>query len=149
MAFVEPTPADIKLDFPAFAAVDDTIIQRRIDRTAIYVDQYWLETDYTWAKELLTAHWLQTEGLGTSGQAATFAANGVTRFKSGDLDVALSDTAGANAGEFSGSVYGRQFAALLRKNKGGPYVASAGGNCGIADHATDAPWAWRYRGYGL
>lgn len=150
MPYIDPTPADIKADFPQFAAVDDAVIQRVIDRNVQWVDESWFETDYTWARELLTAHFLTLSGQGT-GQDAETAVSGVSRFKSGTLDVTFTsaaDTAGDAPAPWNGTRYGIEFYYLLRKNKGGPRVV--GGGCGgIAGQATDVPWAWRTAGFGL
>lgn len=151
MPYTLPTPADIKLDFPVFAAVDDAVIQRMIDlRIPMWVDESWLESDYTYAGELVVAHYLTLAGLGTGTDAeiAGQGLSGVTRLKSGTLDVTFSDSASTSTGEFDGTRYGQQFAALLRKNRGGPRIA-VGGGCGVASAATDLPWAWRYNGWGM
>lgn len=148
--YTAPTPADIKTDFPQFAAVDDSAIQRVIDRNPMWIDESWFEGDYTWARELLTAHFLTLAGQGTGADAAQSIST-VSRLKSGTLDITrknANDGAATVPDEWSGTAYGRQFYALLRKNKGGVYVA-AGGGCGIGAAATDVPWAWRTGGFGL
>jgi hypothetical protein len=153
MPYTEPTPADVKADFAVFADVPDAAIQRRIDRTAGWVDTTWLEFDYTWAKELLTAHFLTEDGLGagTGAEMNALGLSGVTRLKSGTLDVTFADA--AQSGNPSDSPllstsYGRRFYVLLRKNRGG-VVSVSGGGCGSADQATDYPWAYRAGGWGL
>lgn len=154
MPYTNPTPADIKADFPVFSSVDDAVIQRRIDRTPMFVDESWLESDYNWAKSLLTAHFLTEDGFGT-GTDAELSAQGlsnVSRLKSGTLDVTFksaADSGDSDVPEPWGSTsYGRRFWALMRKNKGGPRIA-VGGGCGIAGAATDVPWAWRTNGWGM
>ncbi len=149
MAHIEPTPADVKLDFPLFADVADGIIQRRLDRTPMWVDVGWLESDYTYAKELLAAHWLTLEGFGkgTDSELGAAGLSNVSRLKSGTLDVTFKDTSSAGSSEFDGTSYGKQFASLLRKNRGGPRIAGSG--CGYGDQATDYPYAWRTGGFGL
>lgn len=152
MVYTVPTPADIKLDFPAFADVDDAVIQRRIDRAGAIVTTDWIEGDYNYAYSLLTAHYLVLDGFGagTESEAAAMGAAGLTRLRSGSLDVSFSETA-ANAsvdGGYDATSYGRRFLEYLLRNRGGVRVAVAG--CGgIAGQATDAPWAWRTNGFGL
>jgi hypothetical protein len=151
--YVDPTPADVKMDFAVFADVPDAAVQRRIDRTASWVDQSWMAGDFTWAKELLTAHFLTEDGLGagTGAEMNALGLSGVSRLKSGTLDVtfsAASDGGGAGDSPLLSTSYGRRFYALLRKNRGG-VVSVSGGGCGIADQATDTPWAWRTAGWGL
>lgn len=150
MPHVNPTPDDIRLDFPVFTDVDDDVIQRRIDRTMSWIDETWLETDYTWAVSLLTAHYLTEDGMGrgTDAELASQGLTGVSRLKSGTLDVTFKEGGGGNANQFGGTSYGQRFYTLLRKNKGGVYVA-AGGGCGVGSQSTDVPWAWATGGFGL
>lgn len=150
--YIDPTPTDVKADFPAFAGVDDLAIQRRIDRTASWVDQSWLVSDYNYAKSLLTAHYLTVDGFGSSSDAeiAAYRSAGVARLKSGTLDVSFTtdEYRGVSASEFDASVYGQRFAALLRKNKSG--VLTTGGAVGCySPAATDYPYAWSNNGFGL
>lgn len=149
--YIDPTPADVKADFPAFAGVDDLAIQRRIDRTSMWVDTSWLESDYNYAKSLLTAHYLLSDGFGATGDAdiAAYRASGVSRLKSGTLDVTFaSESVDTSGSEFDATEYGRRFYALLLKNKSG--VLTTGGSVGCIDGAaTDVPWAWRTAGFGL
>lgn len=151
MPYATPTPADIKADFPAFANADDAVIQRRIDRTASSVDESWSEADYAYARSLLTAHYLVLDGIGqgTDAELAGLGLSGVSRLKSGSLDVSFSDTtSGVQLGGYDSTSYGRRFLALLRRNRGGPLI-TGNGCVGIADAATDVPWAWRTAGWGL
>lgn len=152
MAYVAPTVADIKTHFPQFAAVSDAVIQYDIDLTTSVVDESWFETDYTRARELLTAHYLTLDGQGTSTDAemAGQGLSGVTRLKSASLDVSFSASAAdTNSGsEYDTTSFGRRFLTLLRKNKGGPRIAAGGHGC-VAGQATDMPWAYRTGGFGL
>lgn len=142
-----PTPADVKADFPVFAGVDDAVIQRRIDRTASWVDDSW-GTDEEYAKSLLTAHYLVLDGLGGGDAEITaYREAGVTKLKSGALDVTFSEVS-ATASEFDETGFGRRFYALLRKVKSGPLTTGGSVGC-IAGAATDVPWAWRTNGWGL
>jgi hypothetical protein len=136
MAYTPPTPAELKLHWTAFAAVDDTIVQYNIDRAARSVDASWTEGDYTVATELLACHYMTLAGLGT-GTEAEINANGMAGFsmiRSGQLTLQRAATSGGAGGEvpdqWSGSAYGRQFYWLLKQNK--PAVAVTNGN---------TPWA--------
>lgn len=148
--YSDPTPYMIKLDFPAFAAVDDAVIQRTIDlRIPMWVDESWPESLYTYAGELVVAHYLSRAGLGKNSQAANAAASGISRIKSADFELTLADSAtSADLSGFSSTTYGRDFLALLYRAKGGPTVVSGGG-CGIAGAATDVPFVWKFGGFGL
>jgi acetyl-CoA acetyltransferase len=152
MLYTDPTPADVKADFPAFADVDDFAVQRRIDRTASWIDDSWLVSDYNYAKSLLTAHYLTVDGFGSTSDAeiAAYRSAGVARLKSGTLDVSFTtdEYRGVSASEFDASVYGQRFAALLRKNKSG--VLTTGGSVGCVGAAsTDVPFAYAFGGIGL
>lgn len=137
--YVVPTPADIRLDFAVFATVGDEVIQRRIDRTAATVDESWMVADYTYARALLTAHFLTEDGIGGSSDAEISALRdaGVSTFKSGALSVSFaSDTDNGAAGSWESTAYGRRFMGLLRRNKGG-MLTTGGVDGGIAGAATD------------
>lgn len=149
--YIDPTPADVKADFPAFAGVDDLAIQRRIDRSASWVDASWLESDYNYAKSLLTAHYLLSDGFGATGDAeiAAYRASGVSRLKSGTLDVTFASADAASGdNEFDATEYGRRFYALLLKNKSGVLTTGGGEHC-IAGASTDYPWAYATNGFGV
>lgn len=119
MAYVIPTPATLKLKYPAFADVADATIQLYID--GAQVDTTWLEADYANAI-MAYAAWAMTDAsIGTGGEIAGYIGQGVNRLKSGTLDVSFSDAATSATG-FATNVYGREYDRLLRKNKGGPRV---------------------------
>jgi len=128
MAFVKPTPAKIKTDFPEFATVADAQIQFYIDFAARFVDESWPEDDYTNAIEYLACHVMSTMGLGQG--AASLANNGkLALFKtirSGDLTLTQYDRVkDDNFWSLKSSPYGRMFRMLLLVNKSGPRVAAA------------------------
>lgn len=126
MAYTLPTPAELKLHWPAFAAVDDTVVQYNIDRAARSVDSSWTEGDYTAAVELLACHYMTLAGLGT-GTDAEMNAQGMAGFsmiRSGQLTLQRAATSGGDSGavpdQWAGSTYGKQYYWLLRQNKAGP-----------------------------
>lgn len=137
MAYVRPTPAEFKTRYPAFAAVSDATIQAYLNDAP--VDDSWLDSDYTRAIMLWAAHTMTANGIGADeiGQAA---AAGLSRLKSGTLDVSFKDSAQdmGGMGEYGGTAYGRQFYALLRANKGGPRVIGGAGYC-QSGYAKDVP----------
>jgi len=152
--YSDPTPSDIKADFPIFATVDDAAIQRRIARSSMWVDDSWLESDYTWAKELLVAYWLTKDGLGagTNAELAAQGLSGVSRLKSGTLDVTFKSSSDSGDTDtpspWNENGYGIEFYTMLRKNKSGPLTT--GGACGgISGAATDTPFAWQFGGFAL
>lgn len=128
MAYTAPTPADLKIRYAAFAAVADEIIQYWLTDAERFVDQSWFESDYAPALIAAAAHNMSLDGHGSVSGSGSIPA-GVTRFKSGAIDLTLTE-ASANAqvkGGWASTRYGREFALLLRKNKGGPRLISAGG----------------------
>jgi len=91
MAYAVPTPAELKVYLPAFAAVADETIQMYID--GAQVDTSWIEADYQPAV-MLWAAWAMTDsGIGTGGELGAAVGSGVSRLKSGTLDVSFSDAA--------------------------------------------------------
>lgn len=130
MAYTAPTPAELKVMYPAFAAVDDERMQLFIIRANRMVDTSWTEGDYADAIMLLACHYMTLAGLGT-GAEAEVNANGMAGFKSirsGQLTLdrgAGNGTGGDVPDEWSGSTYGKQFWWLLKRNR--PAVAVAGG----------------------
>lgn len=133
----KPTLANFKSKYPAFANVPDATIQMYLDDAP--VDDTWLERDYAKAIMLWAAHTMTANGIGADeiGQAA---AAGLSRLKSGTLDVSFKDGgSSSDAGGFGGTAYGRQFYALLRANRGGPRVIGGAGYC-QSGYAKDVPF---------
>jgi hypothetical protein len=126
MAYTAPTPADLKTAFPAFASVDDAVIQFWLDRAARIVDERFPEADFAFARELLACHYMALNKIGTASAGAI--PDGVTDFRSGAFQVKIADAVAANAidGSYQATLYGRQFEPLLMAAKGGPRVVGGG-----------------------
>lgn len=126
MAHSAPLPADLKLRYPAFTAVDDTAVQYWLTDSERFVDTTWPEGDYGPALMAAAAHSMALGGLGASGAGALPA--GVTRFKSGALDVTISEAAASAQakGGWAATRYGLEFHAMQRRNFAGPRVIAAG-----------------------
>ena len=119
--FDHPLLGEFRLRYPAFNAVSDQIIvywMNDADRLGIGT---WDDLDQSPARMLYAAHNIVVSGaLGASSGDAIPA--GVTRFKSGNMDVAISEQA-ANAsfnGGYGSTSYGQQLQVLIRRNTGGP-----------------------------
>lgn len=145
MAYDVPTAADLKARFPAFADVADATINLYI--ADAQVDTTWIEADYAPAI-MLWAAWAMTDvGIGTGGEVAGYIGSGVSRLKSGTLDVSFNDAAGSATGYLT-NIYGRRYNELLRKNKGGTRtvvgtVCDGGwGPTGILNDGGILPWAY-------
>ena len=122
MAYVEPTATTFKARYPEFAPVSDILIGLVLAEAINDVGETWLERDRARAQMLLTAHKLAMEGEPerTSTGLGIGAAGVVKRDKVGDVET---EYAGMGSGSGSGSslgydqsAYGREFAALMRKN---------------------------------
>ena len=91
MAYVRPTKAEFTAIFTEFAAVSDTQFDYWIARAErVITDDF--GDDQLHATQLLTAHYLTTQGLGAgveSQRASEF--GGATRVKSGSLELGWSD----------------------------------------------------------
>lgn len=142
MAYTVPTANQLQAKYPAFADVLDATIDLYIADAP--VDETWLERDYANAIMLWAAHTMTLNGIGVD-EVAGYAAAGVSRIKSGTLDVSFRDGGAAMTG-YQATGYGRQFADLLKVNKGGPRVVINGryepgfGPTGILNDGGIVPW---------
>lgn len=143
MAYVVPTAAGLKARYPAFAAVADATVTAYISDAP--VDESWSETDFARAIMLWAAHTMALTGLGTD-ESPGMAISGVSRLKSGSLDVSFNDASGRDP--YSRTVYGIQYAELLRRNKGGPFVVvsprcgDGGVGAALAGQNNGLVWPW-------
>jgi hypothetical protein len=120
--------AALKAAFPAFAAVPGPTVTFWLTRAARVVNDGWLEEDRTFGRHLLACHLMTEQGLGVGAEAEAFAAGagGFTTMRSGSLSLTRDASAHASAGAYGSTQYGRQFAVLLRQNRGGPRVTDTG-----------------------
>lgn len=126
--YVEPLPQHLIARYPAFADVPTATIQYWLTDAERFVDESWTEGDYAIALMALAAHNMASAGLGTDGAAVAGIPGGVTRLKSGSLDVTFADSAASDriTGALSSTRYGSEYAALRYRNKGGPRVTPTG-----------------------
>lgn len=121
MAWTAPTAAEFKARFPAFATVDDAVVNVVLAESALRVDDTWVsEADFKLGINLLTAHILTLDGHGTGAESesAKAGALGFKVMKSGGLTLerfAASESA-ANGDQLSLTSYGRRFIDLLKRN---------------------------------
>src|ERR1051325_2705024 len=130
--YAKPTPAHLITRHPAFAGVPTTTILYWLTDAERYVTDAWSEGDYAAGLMALAAHNMTLAGLGTDAAALIGIPSGITRMKSGTLELGFTNDA-ANArlnGDLSASRYGQEYAALLRRNRGGPLVQPTGTLCG-------------------
>jgi hypothetical protein len=113
--YAKPEPGHLVLRYPAFAD------ERSVDLS-------WSEGDYAAALMALAAHNMALAGLGADAALQSVIPSGVSRFRSGSLDVSLTEAA-ANAratGSFAATRYGQEYQLLLRRNRSGPLVSDTG-----------------------
>lgn len=125
MAYTVPAPADLKLRYPAFTAVDDEVVDYWIEDSLRIVTEGWFEGDYAPAILAHAAYQMALNGLGSAGGAVgDLAAMGVTDFKSASMSVSFdaSTLAAAAKGGYGANRYGNEFAVFLRRNRGGPML---------------------------
>jgi hypothetical protein len=126
--YAKPAPADLLTRYPAFADVPVATIAYWLADAERYVTDAWTEGDYAAGLMALAAHNMALAGYGTEAAALSGIPNGVSRFKSGALEVNFTDAA-ANArvgGDLTSTRYGVEYQSLLARNRGGPLVAPTG-----------------------
>jgi hypothetical protein len=126
--YAKPLPPHLKQRYPAFADVDAGTVQYWLTDAERSVDTSWSEGDYAAGLMALAAHNMALAGYGTDAAKLAVIPAGVSRFKSGSLDVTLTD-ASANArmgASYDSTRYGQEYLALLRRNRGGPLVGDTG-----------------------
>lgn len=121
------TPADaesFKTRFPAFAAVDDDVIEAALVRARRIVDSTWLADDRQEAEQLAVAHDLTMDGLGATREAQL---QGFRRLKLGSLELERETGGGsASSSTYNLTTYGKRFLTILKRNV--PGVVALGGS---------------------
>jgi hypothetical protein len=126
--YAKPSAAHLILRYPAFASVPATTIRYWLTDAERYVTSAWSEGDYAAGLMALAAHNMVMSGLGAEAAAVSDVPAGITRMKSGSFELQFTESA-ANArasGGSDASRYGQEYALLLRRNRGGPYVMPTG-----------------------
>lgn len=118
----KPTAADLKERFPAFAGVSDPTVQYWLTDAERTVTEDWGD-DYKVGLMTLAAHEMVVACV--AGLPSSAIPAGVTSFRSGTFSATVSETAAnaSAAGGFSATKYGQAFAIMLRRNRGGPFLA--------------------------
>lgn len=112
--------ATLRIRYPAFAAVPDDAIAYWLTDAARIVTDDWGE-DQEPGTLALAAHSMATTPGGLASGNSQIPA-GVTSFRSGSTSVTFSDAAAAQSaqGGYGSTIYGKEFAVMLRRNVGGP-----------------------------
>lgn len=116
MAYTAPTPANLKARYPAFAAVDDAIVQTWLEEGAADCATF-PETMRARAEMAYAAHRMAELGLVEAALPA-----GVTAFKSGTFSASVSDAVAARTG-LDTTIYGQELKDLRRRAFAGPRMA--------------------------
>lgn len=133
MAYVRPSLATFQAMFaPAFDALTQPQYDAWITQAERLVGENYGD-DQLFATELLTAHLLSINNIGT-GQAGSIGATGAVSFRSGAFSATLSDAVVAQRakGGYGATVWGQQFQDIQRRLFGGPRLVrgEAGPGCG-------------------
>jgi hypothetical protein len=125
MPYTVPTVDQFQTRFPIFADADTELVQMILDEAAGSVDKSWIERDYQPAIMYLAAHLLATDNSeeGDSVNIGGANAGAIASETFGAISVSYQNSASNVAGSssltdlYGGTVYGRRFLALLRRNK--------------------------------
>lgn len=130
MAYVVPTPTDVRTTYPEFAGVADGVIEAALAKGGLVIDQTWPVAAFGFAYQAYAAHLLRLQNLGTSS-ASLLAADlpfGAKRYKAGDTEIELQAGAGGftalpgSAAWYMLTPYGQEFLMMQRRYFGGPRV---------------------------
>jgi hypothetical protein len=149
--YTPPTAANLVALYPEFATVPATTIESYLARAARSVDTSWTEGDFGYGRMALAAHLMTINGIGSTAEAASvvdgsgqFRSMGIGSLRLERFDPARSSSVSAN---FASTRYGREFARLLRVNRGGPRVA---GYSSVSDAGASGdnfgPWTGPWMG---
>lgn len=130
MAYVQPDSAELKLRYPAFAAVPDETVEYWLTDARLIVTDTWIEADRANAEMALASHNMALGGLGAAGGAVgDLASMGVTSFRSASMSVSFDADAVRRSGDggYGSTRYGVAFLPYLRRNRGGPFLTSCHG----------------------
>lgn len=113
MTYTAATASTFKTRFPAFAAVDDDVIEAALVRSRQVVTDNWLsQTQRTEGEMLYAAHDMALDGLGTDQKTRL---RNFRSLKLGSLSLST-DFGGESDDMYSGTTYGPRFKALLVRN---------------------------------
>lgn len=126
--YAKPGSQHLIMRYPAFAAVPVATIRYWLVDAERSVDQSWIEGDYAAGIMALAAHNMALAGIGADSSVLVDIPAGITRMKSGSLELGFTDVA-ANArmaGSLMATRYGQEYALLLKRSRGGPIVQPSG-----------------------
>jgi hypothetical protein len=150
VGYENPTPNHLVARYPAFAVVPYQTIAIHLNDALSGVDESWEQADYAPAIIALAAHNMSLLGMGDEGEVAGYRRAGVSSLRDGAFSVSFNEkcVGAASGGKFEATQYGRIYATLLRRNRGGPRLvggAAPPGGWGPLGRLNDGgivPWAF-------
>lgn len=115
MAYTPPSTNDLASRYPAFEAIEHSVIRTWLDDAAIECAAFPDDTRAR-AEMAYAAHRMAEIGVIKTVPA------GVTSFKSGDFSASVDASVASRTG-FASTVYGREFNQLRRRHFAGPIAA--------------------------
>lgn len=137
--YAKPLPGHLAARYPAFASVDGSTVQYWLTDAERFVSAIWSEGDYAAGLMALAAHNMALAGLGSDAAALAGVPAGVTRMKSGSLELGFTEAA-ANARLNGSTRYELEYRTLLRRNLGGPIVGATGLVDAYDTYPPGRPW---------
>lgn len=111
------TPADFKMQFPEFAAIDDARVQFWINKSATYIGPNEWGTFYNDGVAYWVAHQIAFGAQNAANQAADLSEAGAIMLKAGDTAIQFSDKvalAKLTGDSYLNTEYGQYFLQLRR-----------------------------------
>lgn len=120
MPYTVPSAADFKTRHPTFASMADGTVSAFLAEAARSVSTQWSEADYGDAIMYLAAHMIAEENA-AGGIGAASKSGAIKRVKADTVEI---EYAGSSLADevLSGTLYGRRFLALRRRNIAGVAV---------------------------
>jgi hypothetical protein len=120
MSYTVPTAAEFKARHTAFASVADGAVTAMLAEAVAYVSTCWAEADYQPALMYLAAHMISEEQ-SIGGVKAASKAGPIKRVKADTVEIEYAGSFLVDA-SLSGTLYGRRFLELRRRNSPGVLV---------------------------
>lgn len=121
MSYTSPTFEEFTAIFTDFVSIAEAQFDYWLARAERVIDSDYGD-DQLHATQLLTAHYLASQGLGAGGEASVAGFAGATSVKSGSLSLSWS----SGRESLSTTRYGAELKVLVLSIKGGPYVTGTG-----------------------
>lgn len=125
MAYTRATLVEFQAIFPGFDAVTQPQYDFWVAEAERVVTSAWGD-DQQRSTMLCTAHYLASNGYGTSGEAQIAGFGGATDIRSGTLSLGFSKDSKASSNTWLSTRYGKDLWPLIRLYSGAPLVTASG-----------------------